>query len=106
MLVVYGTLALVAVPFHHHDDEMFASGRGEQTIAQHADALHCKHRAIETHSDCTICSFASHTVTTSVVAVVPQFKPKSTEHITACFFAVILHASSSHSHRGPPAFFA
>jgi hypothetical protein len=102
LLIVYGTLTFVAVPFHHHEDSLFISGRGDQTIAQHDDALHCRHHVIEVHGDCTICSFLSQTDVSKVIAVNLQFNPKSVEYSSTFSFSGIQNFYLSHSHRGPP----
>ncbi len=102
LLIVYGTLTFVTVPLHHHEDPLFISGRGEQKIVQHDDALHCKHHSIDVHVDCTICSFVSHSAFTKIIAVVPQFNPKLIEYVSTFSLAVVQDVFSSHSHRGPP----
>lgn len=102
LLIVYGTLTFATVPLHYHVDTLFTSGRGEQTIVQHDDALHCKHRVSEVHVDCTICSFVSHSAVSKVIAVIPQFNPKSVEYVSAFFLAGIHDFYLSHPRRGPP----
>ncbi len=100
LLIVYGALTLVIAPAHHH--EIVSGSASEQTILQHDDAQNCKHRAIESHFDCTICSFISHTVTTTVVAVVSHFNPKSIHQNTTFFFVAVSEVNSTHTLRGPP----
>jgi len=102
LLIVYGTLTFVGVPLHFHEDPLFVSGNGEQSIVQHDDALHCHHHAVEIHTDCTLCSFISHTAFSKIVSILPQFNPKSALYFLAFSFAEVLDLFSSHSHRGPP----
>ncbi|MDP1677616.1 MAG: hypothetical protein Q8L88_12225 [Bacteroidota bacterium] len=102
LLIVYGTLTLVTVPLHFHEDPLFVSGNGEHRVVQHDDAFHCHHHVVEIHTDCTICSFISHSSCSKVVAVVPQFNPKSVEYISTFCIAIIDQHASSHSRRGPP----
>ena len=102
LLIVYGTLTFVAVPFHHHDNPLDATGSGSQTITQHDDALHCRHHGIESYDDCTICSIVSHSTTAKVVAVLPQIDPTSSEYVSTFFFSAALEIYSSLSRRGPP----
>jgi hypothetical protein len=103
LLIVYGTITFVAVPFHHHDDSLFATGSGHQTVAHHDDALHCRHHVIESCDDCTICSVISHSTTAKVIAVLPQFDPAPSEYISAFSFTTAHDTYSSFSRRGPPA---
>ncbi len=102
LLIVYGTLTFVTVPLHFHGDPLFTSGRGGQTIVQHEDALHCKHRVIEIHDDCTICSFVSHSSVTKVIAVIPQFNPKIVHYTSTFFLTTTQNVNTSHFRRGPP----
>jgi hypothetical protein len=102
LLIVYGTLTFVTVPLHFHEDPLFANGRGGQTIGQHDDALHCKHRIIEVHVDCTICTFVSHSSVTKVITVIPQISPKLVEYVSTFLLTVKQDPYSSHSRRGPP----
>ncbi|MCK9410536.1 MAG: hypothetical protein WCX28_06060 [Bacteriovoracaceae bacterium] len=102
LLIIYGTLALVSVPLHFHQDVMLSSGTGSHTFAQHEDALHCEHHAIESHTDCTLCSTATHFHYSSVIAIVPLIDSVIGEHaetfqhpLQQCFHSVL-------SRRGPP----
>ncbi|MEI7907897.1 MAG: hypothetical protein WCI84_11135, partial [Bacteroidota bacterium] len=61
LLIVYGTLTFVAVPLHFHEDALFTTGSGTQTLVQHHDALHCRHHVIESHDNCTLCTFSTQT---------------------------------------------
>jgi hypothetical protein len=105
-LIIYGTLALVSVPLHFHQDVPLNSGSGQHAITQHDDALHCTHRAIEGHNDCTLCSIGSYTAGYRVIAVVPQLNILLTDQVTGLLFYEELSFSSAHSRRGPPALFA
>lgn len=102
LLIVYGTLTFVIVPLHFHEDPLFTGGRGGQTIVQHDDALHCKHRIIDVHVDCTICSFVSHSSVSKVIAVIPQFKPKIVQYTSTFFLTTAQNVYPSHCRRGPP----
>ena len=102
VLIVYGTLTLVAVPLHHHDDPLYATGSGTHSIVSHDDALHCRHHVIESYDECTICSVVSHSISAKVVAVLPQTDPVSSEYSSTFFFSAALDVYSSLSRRGPP----
>lgn len=73
LAILYGTLALVSVPFHFHDDLRDATGSGVHAFAQHADASHCQHQSIVGHDDCTLCSAVSqHSSARPVTLIAPE----------------------------------
>jgi hypothetical protein len=102
VLMVYGTLAMVSVPFHFHEDSIFATGSGLHEIVQHHDATDCHHHDVGSHDDCTVCSIASHAKITHFSALLRQ--PK----VASVIFAVVSHRTIPHhflsaiSRRGPP----
>ena len=102
VLVVYGTLTFVAVPLHFHEDSLLTTGRGVHALVQHDDALHCHHRVIESHDDCTICTFVLQTAAPKIIAVLPHVTSNSVEYISASCGVVIHEVYSTHSRRGPP----
>ncbi|MFA6456946.1 MAG: hypothetical protein WCW40_09005 [Bacteroidota bacterium] len=102
LLIIYGTLTFVSVPYHFHDDTLFATGSGLHTFAQHDDAHHCHHHSIEVHDDCIICSAASQSMAAAAGTVIPITPPTAGVCTLAIFSAVTSDAHSSHSLRGPP----
>ena len=103
LLIVYGTLTFVTVPLHQHSTEVTGCAHGEQTVSTHADADNCKHRSIEIHSDCGICSYASQSVKISVVQSVPQlFSDLHFSH--EVLFVITSNYSLIYPRRGPPTF--
>lgn len=106
MLIVYGTLAMVSVPFHFHEDSIFATGSGEHAFVQHEDAEDCHHRIIESHGDCTVCSAASHSVLFGTAVIVRHSDDPSPIRLSVVRIIIEHDHHSSHSRRGPPALFA
>ncbi|MFA5834723.1 MAG: DUF2946 family protein [Bacteroidota bacterium] len=106
VLILYGTLTSVTVPFHFHEDSPFATGSGVHTIVQHDDASHCHHHSIDSHDDCTLCSFVSHSGLCKASSVVPLIDPVSQEYISHFSFTAVIDFHSTHSRRGPPALFS
>lgn len=93
LLVVYGTLTLVAVPLHQHTMDYVDTPQYHSVIFHHT-------------ADCGVCTFASHSIGTSlstddgVVLHAQSEKPFSDP-------AVRQHPSQyskEHPHRGPPAY--
>ena len=95
VLVVYGTLALVAVPLHHHTIEYVDSPQYQSVTAHHG-------------VDCDVCTFASSSFTISTSSglctklVDTPDKPFVVE--LANGFTSLL--SKEYPRRGPPAFLA
>jgi hypothetical protein len=100
-LIIYGTLALVSVPLHFHQDVPLGGG-GAQAFAQHADAQHCGHRAVESHFDCTLCSVVTQFHQALVTATVPLTDPVLREHCTSTQFYAQQQFTCVLSRRGPP----
>jgi hypothetical protein len=92
MLVVYGTLTLVAVPMHHHamqyvDAPQFHSSTNHQSV------------------DCGICTFAA----TTVLIETPTFhtlldRCEISPLIADMCEGIPSHADQAFSRRGPPSF--
>jgi hypothetical protein len=102
LLIVYGTLTFVAVPLHYHQDPLFVTGSGAQAFVQHDDVLHCRHHVIESHDNCTLCTFTTQTAVTNVFSVLPRVNTKSLEYLSTSFVAAIHTNTPAHFRRGPP----
>lgn len=103
-LIIYGTLAFVSVPLHFHQDVLLSSGTGMHAFAQHADALHCQHQSIESHSDCTLCSITSSFHYSIVTATIPPSDPLRRDYSTVLPSFSQQQLDNFLSRRGPPAF--
>ncbi len=106
ILMVYGTLALVSVPFHFHDADLLATGSGVHAFAQHHDAADCHHHVIGSHDDCTVCSVVTHSVTTRNSYSAPIADDTAQGKPAVVQFAVEHDYHSTQSRRGPPVLFA
>lgn len=93
LLVVYGTLTLVAVPLHQHAMNYVDTPQYQIVVAHHG-------------TDCGVCTFAAQSITTPLsiengsVILVQSEKPFSTKlpkEYTSQF-------SKEYPRRGPPAF--
>ncbi|MFA6468551.1 MAG: DUF2946 family protein [Bacteroidota bacterium] len=102
LLIVYGTLTFVSVPYHVHDDSSLATGSGQHEFAQHDDAHQCKHHSIELHDDCVICNSVFHSTAVAVGTIVPMASPTTLIYSPAFSSVSTSNVHSSHSHRGPP----
>lgn len=106
VLLVYGTLAMVSVPFHFHDDALLTTGSGVHELTQHHDATDCHHHVIGSHDDCTICSVVSQSLVTRSTFAAPAADDVALFKPTVVQFAVERDYHSTQSRRGPPALFA
>ncbi len=102
VLLIYGTLTFVAVPFHHHDHPLFMTGSGIHSLTQHEDALNCHHHIADIHDDCTVCSISSRASLVKVVGVLPRIETDRVQHPLFLHIAAVEAVHSAHAHRGPP----
>lgn len=92
LLVVYGTLTLVAVPLHQHAMNYVDIPQYHTTVAHHG-------------ADCSVCTFAAQSITTPLsiedgsVVLAQSEKPSSTELPKA----YTLQFTKEYPRRGPPA---
>ncbi|MBI2429103.1 MAG: hypothetical protein HYV29_09975 [Ignavibacteriales bacterium] len=93
LLVVYGTLTLVAVPLHQHAMNYVDTPQYHSVVVLH-------------NADCGVCTFASHSFGTSlstIGGIVPHaqsetsFSESTDQHHPSQF-------TREYPHRGPPAF--
>jgi len=92
MLVVYGTLTLVAVPMHHHTMQYVDVPQYHSTT---------NHQSV----DCGICTFAASTVLVEAPPSHTHVDGSDASPLIAGMSEVILsHADQAFLRRGPPSF--
>ncbi|HTR82329.1 MAG TPA: DUF2946 family protein [Bacteroidota bacterium] len=105
LLIVYAaSLLLVMSP---HTDAETAFGSGKTSIANHADADHCKHVNASQGDTCPLCSSfaarAPHVSTPLVLEAVAQTAVVPPPTLSSTYSLFLL---SSFSRRGPPSLLA